>query len=96
MHGEHIPKLKIEKIRQNIHDQTSQKIQREIERCQLKDKTDNKDVKDKETTTTSEVSWPLEDVSLKDKTDNKDVKDKKTTTTLADSCHWKMSSSRTR
>ena len=41
----------------------------------LKDKVDNKDVKDEETTTTSDSSWPLEDVKSKDKVDNKDVKD---------------------
>ena len=29
-----------------------------------KDKADNKDVKDEETTTTSDSSWPLEDVKL--------------------------------
>ncbi len=34
-----------------------------------KDKVDNKDVKDEETTTTSDSSWPLEDVKLKDKVD---------------------------
>ncbi|MGB0003483.1 MAG: hypothetical protein WBP74_02370, partial [Nitrososphaeraceae archaeon] len=34
----------------------------------LKDKADNKDVKDEEVTTTSD-SWPLEDVKLKDKVD---------------------------
>ena len=33
------------------------------------DKVDNKDVKDEETTTTSDSSWPLEDVKLKDKVD---------------------------
>jgi hypothetical protein len=67
--GEHIPKLKIEKIRQNIHEQTSQKIEQKLEDVKLKDKIDNKDVKDKETTTTSDSSWPLEDVKLKDKID---------------------------
>ena len=56
-----------------------------------KDKADNKDVKDEETTTTSDSSWPLEDVKLKDKADNKDVKDEETQRpqTLG---HWKMSS----
>ena len=79
-----------------------------IGRCQvLKDKADNKDVKDEETTTTSDSSWPLEDVSsrtmsLKDKVDNKDVKDEETTTTsdsswpLEDVKSRTMSSSRTR
>ena len=51
-----------------------------MEDVKLKDKADNKDVKDEETTTTSD-SWPLEDVKLKDKVDNKDVKDEETTTT---------------
>ena len=51
-----------------------------MEDVKLKDKADNKDVKDEETTTTSD-SWPLEDVKLKDKADNKDVKDEETTTT---------------
>ena len=55
-----------------------------------KDKADNKDVKDEETTTTSDSSWPLEDVKLKDKADNKDVKDEETTTTLDTLGHWKM------
>ena len=54
-----------------------------IGRCQAKDKVDNKDVKDEETTTTSD-SWPLGDVKLKeskDKADNKDVKEEELTTT---------------
>ena len=79
--GEYTPKLKIEKIRQNIHEQISQKIEKKLEDVKLKDKVDNKDVKDEETTTTSDSSWPLEDVKLKDKVDNKDVKDEETTTT---------------
>ena len=54
MHGEDTPKLKIEKIRQNIHDQISQKIEKKLEDVKLKDKADNKDVKDEETTTTSD------------------------------------------
>ena len=87
VHGEDTPKLKIEKIRQNIHEQISQKIEKKLEDVKLKDKADNKDVKDEETTTTSDSSWPLEDVKLKDnvklkdKVDNKDVKDEETTTT---------------
>ena len=32
-----------------------------LEEVKLKDKVDNKDVKDEETTTTSDSSWPLED-----------------------------------
>ena len=78
--GEYTPKLKIEKIRQNIHEQISQKIEKKLENVKLKDKVDNKDVKDEDTTTTSDSSWPLEDVKLKDKVDNKDVKDEDTTT----------------
>src|SRR6476619_3527478 len=81
VHGEDTPKLKIEKIRQNIHEQISQKIEKKLEDVKLKDKADNKDVKDEETTTTSDSSWPLDDVKLKDKADNKDVKDEETTTT---------------
>ena len=64
VHGEDTPKLKIEKIRQNIHEQISQKIEKKLEDVKLKDKADNKDVKDEETTTTSDNSWPLEDVKL--------------------------------
>jgi hypothetical protein len=86
VHGEDTPKL-IEKIRQNIHEQISQKIEKKLEDVKLKDKVDNKDAKDDETTTTSDSSWPLEDVKLKDnvklkdKVDNKDAKDDETTTT---------------
>ena len=40
-----------------------------LEEVKLKDKVDNKDVKDEETTTTSDSSWPLEEVKLKDKVD---------------------------
>lgn len=69
VHGEDTPKLKIEKIRQNIHKQISQKIEKKLEDVKLKDKADNKDVKDEETTTASDSSWPLEDVKLKDKPD---------------------------
>lgn len=69
MQDENTLKLKIEKVRQNIHEQISQKIQKKLEDVKLKDKADNKDVKDEVTTTTSDSSWPLEDVKLKDKAD---------------------------
>ena len=54
VHGEYTPKLKVEKIRQDIHEQISQKIEKKLEDVKLKDKVDNKDVKDEETTTTSD------------------------------------------
>ena len=55
MQGEYTPKLKIEKIRQNIHEQISQKIEKKLDNVRLKDKVDNKDVKDEETTMTSDA-----------------------------------------
>ena len=59
MQEENTPKLKIEKMRQNIHEQISQKIEKKLDDVKLKDKADNKDVKDEETTTTSDSSMAL-------------------------------------
>ena len=42
--------------------QRLQTISWPLEEVKLKDKVDNKDVKDEETTTTSDNSWPLEEV----------------------------------
>ena len=84
MQGKYPTKVKIEKIRQNIHEQISKKIEKKIEDMKLKDKVDNKNVKDEETTTTSDSSWPLEDVKLKDKVD------KSLTTTIAENIKQKL------
>src|SRR6476620_3366936 len=82
--GEYPTKVKIEKIRQNIHKQISKKIEKKIEDVKIKDKVDNKNEKDEETTTTSDSSWPLEDVKLKDKVD------KSLTTTIAENIKQKL------